>query len=76
MIGFGDKDVDLFDGVGHATFSGGFFGFALGGGSVAMGMAMQKFMPNELNKDMQQRFDRLDDLQMNYNNLDGRTSAR
>jgi hypothetical protein len=75
MIGMGDKDVDLFDGVGHATFSGGFFGFGLGGGSVAMGMAMQKFMPNELNKDMQERFDRLDDLQMNYNSLDGRTSA-
>ena len=55
LIAAGDDQVDLFDNVDHATFSGGFFGFALGGGSVAMGMAMQKFMPNELNKDMEQR---------------------
>ena len=66
LIAAGDDQVDLFDNVDHATFSGGFFGFALGGGSVAMGMAMQKFMPNELNKDMEQRFNKLNDLKSQY----------
>lgn len=67
MIGMGDKDVDLFEGVGHATFSGGMFGGLLGGGSVAMGMAMNKMMPKKERIELQKQFDALDELKTKYN---------
>ena len=62
MISMGDKNVDLFDGVGHATFAGGMFGGLLGGGSVAMGMAMNKMMPQKEKIELQKQFDLLDEL--------------
>lgn len=36
---------NIWEGVDHATFSGGFFGGFLGGGSVAMGAAVRTLMP-------------------------------
>jgi len=62
MIAMGDKNIDLFEGVGHATFVGGMFGGMLGGGSVAMGMAMNKMMPKKEKIELQKQFDLLDEL--------------
>ena len=36
----GLTDKPLLEGVDHATFSGGFFGVVLGGGSVAIGLSL------------------------------------
>ena len=79
MISMGDKNIDLFDGVGHATFAGGMFGGLLGGGSVAMGMAMNKMLPVEERKELQKQFDLLDELKTQYKkafneNISGETT--
>jgi len=47
------RNPNIWEGVGHATFSGGFFGAGLGGGSVAMGAALNMSMNPEEKAEIQ-----------------------
>ena len=57
---------DIWEGVDHATFSGGFFGGTMGGGSVAMGVAARTLMPSEGKKEIDALAKKLRGYQLSY----------
>ena len=59
----------LLENVGHATFSGGFFGGTLGGGSVMMGAAARSMMDQDQYIEIENNFKKIRELkksQLNY----------
>ena len=52
------RNPNVFEGVGHATFSGGFFGGAMGGGAVSMGVAMNASMNPKERLELQNFYDK------------------
>ena len=69
------KNPNIWEGVDHATFSGGFFGGTLGGGSVAMGVAARTLMPDTQKAEVDVLSKKLQNLRRSYAGLDKRTSA-
>ena len=51
------RNPNVFEGVGHATFSGGFFGGIIGGGAVSMGVAMNASMNPKERLELQNFYD-------------------
>ena len=51
------RNPNIFEGVAHATFSGGFFGGIMGGGAVSMGVAMNTSMNSKERLELQNFYD-------------------
>jgi len=69
------KNPNIWEGVDHAIFSGGFFGSTLGSGSVAMGAAARTLMPDTQKAEVDGLSKKLRNLRRSYASLDKRTSA-
>ena len=69
------RNSNIFEGVGHAAFSGGFFGGALGGGSVAMGSALSMSMNTAERAQIQDLLNQKQDILKQLSSLDGRTKG-
>ena len=68
-------DRPLLENVGHATFSGGFFGGTLGGGSVALGAAGRQMMNTDQIDKIDADLKELKRLNIELEKTDGRTKA-
>lgn len=69
------RNPNIFEGVGHAAFSGGFFGGALGGGSVAMGSALSMSMNTAERAQIQDLLNQKQNILKQLSSLDGRTKG-
>ena len=69
------RNSNIFEGVGHAAFSGGFFGGALGGGSVAMGSALSMSMNTAERAQIQDLLNQKQGILKQLSSLDGRTKG-
>ena len=70
----GLTDKPLLEGVDHATFSGGFFGVVLGGGSVAIGAAGRSMMDFESKDQLDKIYTDIKNANIRLEKLDGRTT--
>lgn len=60
-------DVKLFDGVGHASFSGGMFGFGMASVPAIVGVAMRPFSDNKSGKAVRENMENIFRLQEELN---------
>ena len=65
---------NIFEGIDHAMFSGGFFGGFLGGGSVAMGAAARTLMPQDQKIEIDTESQKLRELRSEYSALPDKRS--
>ena len=65
----------LLENVGHATFSGGFFGGFLGGGSVAVGAAGRSMMDQDAINRIDNNWEQIKDLENVYNGIGDKRSS-